>query len=185
MNRSVPFTTILRNGERVLLREIGPADRPLLRDGFARLSDQSRFFRFLGAHGPLSEDELDQFTEENNADHFAIGAVAIGTEADLPLATARFVRIVKDSTEAEIALTIIDSHQRLGLGSILLRTLSEEAQSRGFTRLLALLHQRNSGMAALLGRFGAERVETDRESLWALSLPLSAPPEAVPVPLAS
>jgi GNAT superfamily N-acetyltransferase len=156
----------------VLIREIGPADRPLLRAGFAKLSDQSRFFRFLGPHKDLSEAELDRFTEENTDDHFAIGALSIGVEADMPLATARFVRLAPRTEVAEIAITIIDSHQRLGLGSLLLRTLGREARKRGVARLTALLHRDNAGMEALLKSFGAHKVNQESEVEWEVPLPL-------------
>ncbi|NNE53211.1 MAG: GNAT family N-acetyltransferase [Sulfitobacter sp.] len=172
MTHRLPFQTMLRNGERVLIREVGPADRPLLREGFAKLSDQSRFFRFLAPHRKLSEAELDRFCKENTDEHFAIGALSTGVEADMPIATARFVRVTEGAEEAEIALTIIDSHQRLGLGSLLMRTLAEVAVSRGITAFTALLHHDNEGMQGLLKRFGGQRVSEGLEAEWILPLPL-------------
>lgn len=176
MSSSVPFRAVLRNGESVLIREIGPEDRPLLRDGFEKLSKQSRFFRFLAPHRALSEAELDQFTEANTDEHFAIGAASIGVEADMPLATARFVRLAEGAKDAEFALTIIDSHQRLGLGSLLLRTLAREAHGRGVERFLALLHHENHGMQALMQRFGGHRTMPGTEEEWVLPLPLTPEP---------
>jgi GNAT superfamily N-acetyltransferase len=172
MQQSLPFRTVLRNGELVLIREVGPDDRPLLREGFARLSDQSRFFRFLGHHKALSEAELDHFTETNSDDHFAIGAISIGVEADMPLATARYVRVAPGAEVAEIAVTIIDSHQRLGLGSLLLRALAREARRRGVRTLSALLHRENSGMEALLKSLGGQRISQGNEVEWQLPLPV-------------
>ncbi len=169
---ALPLRATLRSGEPVLIREIGPADRPLLRDGFEKLSSQSRFFRFLSAHGELSEAELDRFTEQNTDDHFAIGAAAIGTDADLPLATARFVRLDPKSTEAEFAITIIDSHQRLGLGTLMLRTLALSAQARNIAALVALIHRENAGMRVLLERFGGFVRSGGAEEEWCLPLPL-------------
>lgn len=176
MSSSLPFRAVLRNGESVLIREIGPEDRPLLRDGFEKLSKQSRFFRFLAPHRALSEAELDQFTEANTDEHFAIGAASIGVEADMPLATARFVRLAEGAKDAEFALTIIDSHQRLGLGSLLLRTLAREAHGRGIGRFVALLHHENHGMQALMQRFGGHRIMPGTEEEWVLPLPLTPEP---------
>lgn len=176
MTAKLPFRAVLRNGEIVLIREIGPDDRRLMRDGFEKLSKQSRFFRFLAPHSQLSEAELDQFTESNTDEHFAIGAVSVGVEADLPLATARFVRLSEGAKDAEFALTIIDSHQRLGLGSLLLRTLARAAHARGIERFTALLHHENRGMQALMRCFGGHRVTPGTEEEWILPLPLKPEP---------
>ncbi|MEW9921732.1 GNAT family N-acetyltransferase [Marimonas sp. MJW-29] len=177
MTSTLPLCAVLRNGETVLIREIGPEDRPLMRDGFEKLSAQSRFFRFLAPHRALSEAELDRFTEENTDEHFAIGAVSIGVEADMPIATARFVRLSEGAKDAEFAMTIIDSHQRLGLGSLLLRTLARAAQARGVERFTALLHHENEGMQALLRLFGGYREVPGTEEEWVLPLPLKTLPE--------
>ncbi|KIN69963.1 GCN5-related N-acetyltransferase [Sulfitobacter noctilucicola] len=174
MSIVVPFRTTLRTGEAVLIREIGPADRPLLRDGFTKLSNQSRFFRFLAPHKALSEAELDRFAAEGTDNHFAIGAVSIGTDADMPLGTARFIRTDADPTEAEFALTIIDSHQRAGLGILMFHALAQEAQRRGVTCLHALIHSDNTGMQKLLEKFGGYRHEEATEAEWHLPLPLSS-----------
>lgn len=178
MDKQLPIRAVLRNGECVLVREIGPEDRELMREGFDSLSSQSRFFRFLAPHLALSEAELDQFTEENTDDHFAIGAASVGVEMDMPLGTARFVRVAKDSSEAEIALTIIDSHQRLGLGSLLLRTLARAAHSRGITSFVAMTHRENTGMQGLLRCHGGVQITSGAEGEWRVPLPLKA--QAVP-----
>lgn len=176
MTAHLPFRAILRNSETVLIREIMPGDRPLMREGFEKLSKQSRFFRFLAPHQHLSEAELDRFTEANTDEHFAIGAASLGVEQDMPLAAARFVRIAGEATEAEYAITIIDSHQRLGLGSLLLRTLAREAQRGGIEHFTALVHHDNAGIQALMRRFGGYRQSGGVEEQWRLSLPLTPEP---------
>jgi hypothetical protein len=52
---------ILRDGSTVLIRPVRSTDAPLLADGFARLSPQSRWMRFLGTKTSLSAaDRPDQ-----------------------------------------------------------------------------------------------------------------------------
>ena len=173
MAPDLPLRAVLRNGEIVLIREIGPEDRRLMREGFDKLSNQSRFFRFLAPHGDLSEAELDRFTEENTDEHFAIGAASVGVETDMPLATARYVRVSEGANVAEFALTIIDSHQKLGLGSLLLRCLADVAVDSGITGFRAVLHHGNTGMKALLRSFGGYKTEVGAEEDWYLPLPLT------------
>ena len=49
---------VLRDGSAVLIRPVQSADAPLLADGFARLSAQSRQMRFLTKKKELSPAEL-------------------------------------------------------------------------------------------------------------------------------
>ncbi|WP_370398914.1 GNAT family N-acetyltransferase [Sulfitobacter sp. JB4-11] len=176
MTSNLPLRAVLRNGETVLIREIGPDDRRLMREGFEKLSKQSRFFRFLAPHQHLSEAELDHFTEANTKDHFAIGAASLGVDEDMPLGTARFVRLTEDKNDAEFALTIIDSHQRLGLGSLLLRSLARAGHARGIERFTALIHHDNTGIQALMRCFGGHRLTGGVEEEWELPLPLKPKP---------
>ena len=77
--KRAPFDAILKNGQPVLVREVTPADRHLLEIGYAQLSSQSRYFRFLAARHDLTPSELDKFTARNSEDHVAIGALTQGT----------------------------------------------------------------------------------------------------------
>ena len=187
MEHLLPLRAVLRNGETVMVREIGPSDSPVMRDGFENLSAQSRLFRFLAPHKALSTAELDRFTAVNTDEHFAIGAASVGTGTDMPLGTARFFRLAPGSVEAEFAVTIIDSHQRNGLGSLLLRTLARVAVLRGIERFSALLHHENTGMQALIQALGGHRTETGPEENWVLPLPLppapalSCPPDEIAI----
>ena len=66
---------ILRNGSTVLIRQVQPADAPLLADGFARLSDRSRRMRFLYRKDSLSAAELRYLTDIDHHDHEALGVL--------------------------------------------------------------------------------------------------------------
>lgn len=174
--KMLPQRAVLRNGESVLIREIGPDDRRLLKAGFEKLSAQSRFFRFLGPHGNLSEAELDRFTQSNTHDHVAIGAASIGVEQDMPIGTARFVRIPDAPESAEFAITVVDSHQRLGLGSLLLSALAKIAHEQGIDALVGHVHRDNTGIQKLIEGAGGMRVSAQEEAEWRLALPLAPKP---------
>jgi hypothetical protein len=80
---------MLRDGTRVLLGRITPADAPRLADGFARLSEESRRLRFLTPKPRLSQSELRYLTEVNGDRHEALGAIDPVTGRGV--AVARFV----------------------------------------------------------------------------------------------
>ena len=52
----------LRDGTRVVVRPIRPADRQIEREFVQRLSDESKYFRFMGALRELNEAMLNRFT---------------------------------------------------------------------------------------------------------------------------
>src|ERR1700760_4084204 len=53
----------LRDGSAVLIRPVRRTDSPLLAEGFARLSERSRWSRFLGRKNILTEGDLSYFTD--------------------------------------------------------------------------------------------------------------------------
>jgi GNAT superfamily N-acetyltransferase len=127
----------LPGGECVRLRLIQPDDKARLLAGFRQLSAESRARRFLGGKQVLSEAELRYFTEIDQVDHFAIGAVELdarGRECD-GVAVGRFVRLSGEPRCADVAIAIADRLQVKGLGLLLLKRLVEAAQERGFERL--------------------------------------------------
>jgi RimJ/RimL family protein N-acetyltransferase len=147
---------VLRDGSTVLIRQVHSADAPLLADGFARLSARSRQLRFLTPKQELSPAELRDFTDLDHHDHEALGAQ---NHADgRGVGIARYVRDADDPQAAEIAVTIVDDWQGLGLGTELVAQLSERARSEGIRRFTALVAADNPAMAGLLRNVRAELV---------------------------
>ena len=142
----------LDDGSRVLLRVLRPEDRDLLRRGFDRLSDRSRQLRFMGPKARLSDAELDALTELDGEDRFAIGAVRLGSGSEEAegLGVARFARLPDDPEVAEAAVTVVDTAQGQGLGSVLLRRLAAAARERGVRRFRGDILSYNTAMRRLL-----------------------------------
>jgi RimJ/RimL family protein N-acetyltransferase len=149
---------VLRDGSKVLIRPVRSTDAPLLADGFARLSAQSRQMRFLTTKNTLSVAELRYLTEIDHHDHEALGALrpADGRGAGV----ARYIRDADDPRAAEIAVTIADDWQGRGLGTELLAQLSDRARHAGIHRFTALVAADNAAMAALLRNMGADLADS-------------------------
>ena len=146
----------LRDGSKVLIRQVQPADAPLLAAGFARLSDKSRRMRFLTRKDQLSAAELRYFTDVDHHDHEALGAL---DQADgRGVGVARYVRDAEDPHAAEIAVTIVDDWQGRGLGTELVTRLCGRARSEGIHRFTALVADDNVAMARLLRNMRANLV---------------------------
>ena len=146
----------LRDGSKVLIRQVQSTDAPLLADGFARLSPQSRQMRFLTRKKELSRAELRYFTDLDHHDHEALGAL---NHADgRGVGVARYIRYADDPQAAEIAVTIVDDWQGRGLGTELLIRLSGRARQEGIHRFTALVADDNMAMAGLLRNMSANLV---------------------------
>jgi GNAT superfamily N-acetyltransferase len=148
----------LPGGHRVRLRWIRASDAGLLREGFDRLSEESRRMRFFVPLRRLPEDAVRYLTDVDGYDHAALVALSI-PEPGAPehgLGVARFVRMKDDPTKAELALTVVDDCQRLGLGTLLLLTLGAAARERGIETFTMNLLSTNYKVRRLLLRLDAD-----------------------------
>jgi RimJ/RimL family protein N-acetyltransferase len=150
---------VLRDGSKVLIRQVQRADAPLLADGFARLSARSRQMRFLTRKKELTPAELRYFTEVDHHDHEALGALDHADGRGVGI--ARYVRDAEDPQAAEVAVTIVDDWQGRGLGTELLTQLTGRARCEGIRRFTALVSADNAAMATLLRNVNAELVGRD------------------------
>jgi RimJ/RimL family protein N-acetyltransferase len=144
---------VLRDGSAVLIRPVRSTDAPLLADGFARLSPQSRRLRFLGTKTALSAAELRYFTEVDHHDHEAIGALSAADGRGVGI--ARYIRDAEDPQAAEVAVTVVDDWHGRGLGTELLSRLSDRARQAGIHRFTAMAAAENVAVAGLARKVGA------------------------------
>ena len=160
---------VLRDGSKVVIRQVHRDDAPLLADGFARLSPESRRLRFLRRKDELSAAELRYFTDVDHHDHEALGA--LDHAAGRGVGVARYVRDTGDPQSAEIAVTVVDDWQGRGLGTELLAQLSGRARAAGIRRFTALVSADNAAMTALLRRLCADPVHREHGTVeWEITL---------------
>ena len=157
--RAAGGRVVLRDGSKVVIRPVGSADAPLLADGFARLSPESRRLRFLRRKDALTPAELRYFTDVDHHDHEALGALEHAGGRGVGI--ARYVRDAGDPHAAEIAVTVVDDWQGRGLGTELLAQLSGRARAEGIRRFTALASADNKVVAALLRSASAEVVRRE------------------------
>lgn len=146
----------LLDGHEVVVRPIATGDKQALVRAFERLSEQSRYQRFLTGIQELSETELAYLTEIDHRDHEALIAFDAAAPEEA-VGVARFVR-VPDSTAAEAAVTVIDDWQGRGLGTALCNLLAERARAVGIDRFTALLLTDNTQMQDVLSSLGPAKV---------------------------
>jgi len=142
--------TALADGSAVFLRRLRRRDAPLIVQVFERLSPEARYQRFFAHKQALSPSDLKALTDCDGDRHLAIVALAKVAGAEQGIGVARFVRLRDDPLTAEIALAVVDAHQRKGIGRLLLRRLTEAAAERGIRQLLCFILPDNAPMTALV-----------------------------------
>lgn len=151
---------VLRDGSRVRLRQGHSSDKELLLRGFARLSPESRYRRFLATRLELSEAMVRYLTEIDHHDHEALAALDGKTGEGIGV--ARYVRNPQRPDVAEVAVTVIDDWQGKGLGTLLLEVLGARARAEGIRSFSALMLASNQQMMDVLEALGPVRI-IDRE----------------------
>jgi RimJ/RimL family protein N-acetyltransferase len=152
----------LTDGTTIILRPIRPEDKQALVDGLGRLSPESRYRRFMRPVTSLNARELRYLTEIDYTDHFAWVAVSSDPDAEHPgLGVARYVRDPKDPEVAEAAVAVVDDHQRLGLGTLLLSLLVRTALENGIRTFRSWVQADNVRVLRPLEQIGARRSTDD------------------------
>jgi GNAT superfamily N-acetyltransferase len=113
----------LRDGTPVLLRPVRPQDKSRFVEGLRLMSLESRYLRFFAPVGSFSEKQLAYLTEVDQRQHVAWGALD-PLDPNFPgFGVARYVREEDAPEVAEVAVAVIDSMHRRGLGTVLLGLL--------------------------------------------------------------
>lgn len=164
----------LATGQGLLLRAIRPDDRDALLYGFRQLSPASVRDRCFNVRLDLGEAELDHLTRVNFVDHVALVAEVEMDREYRPAAVGRFVRVDEHPGHAELAITVLDDYQGLGVGSALLGALIECARELGLSHLDATAFAENRRVTGLLRGSGLPLDSRVDNGLRSLSLSIAA-----------
>ena len=149
----------LRDAREVRVRPIRPEDAQREKRFFDRLSERSRYQRFMNHLKELPPRMLARFTQLDYDRELALVAlwqdefVAVGRYAPNP-----------DGVSAEFALAVADDWQEKGLGHALLERLCDAARAAGYEALLGHILEANRGMLELAAHLGfVEKERSGRE----------------------
>jgi acetyl coenzyme A synthetase (ADP forming)-like protein len=144
---------VLADGGTVHVRPIRADDGDQLLGLYSRLSDESIYLRFFSPVPPPTERQLEQLTDVDYDERFALVA-ELGGEM---VAVARYIR--GDDATAEVAFTVQDDQHGRGLATVLLEHLAAVAREHGIRRFVAWTMASNSKM---LGVFAAAGFDVHR-----------------------
>ena len=146
----------LRDGRTVRVRPIRPEDAARELRFFERLSERSRFQRFMQYVRELSPRMLARFTQLDYDRELALVAVWEGEF----VAVGRYAPNA-DGETAEFALVVADDWQGKGLGHALLERLCDAAHTAGYRSLYGHILDANREMLELARHLGFAEIARD------------------------
>lgn len=135
----------LKDGSMLTLSPILKTDREFFEAGIEELSLESRFSRFGQGMSSLSQTELDYLTDVDQRSHVAWGA-AIAEEV---AGVGRYI-VDGNGEYAEVAVTVLDSMQRRGVGQALFQALTAVARADGIHEFFIEAQADNQAVMSLV-----------------------------------
>jgi GNAT superfamily N-acetyltransferase len=165
----------LKNGLQVAVRAIRPDDKERLISAFKELEESTVYLRFFGPKQELSPRELKQATDVDFTRTVALVTCIQDGESEKIIGGGRYIAFgdAEPPDKAEVAFTVEEDYQGLGIGSMTLRHLAKIARERGISQFHAEVLQENKGMLAVFKRSGFPVAVENSEGLVHVTLSLA------------
>lgn len=155
-------TVVLPSGERIALRPVRPADRPLFHAVFSKFSPEDIRMRFMAPVKTLTEAMAARLTLLDYDREMAFIAFREGgSDAEDALGVVRISRRPEEADVAEFAIIVRGERKRRGLGTLLMERIIAHARARGYRVLAGDVLRENHAMLGLARKLGFRQVTTD------------------------
>ncbi len=145
-------TTVTFRGEKVFFRPIKATDESMMQDFFYSLSDRSVYQRYFAVLRAMPHQTLQAMTTIDYEREMAIVGVVRREGRERIIAVGRYGLIGESSQLAEMAFTVRDDWQNIGIGTFLLNYLADIGARRGIEAFTAEILESNGPMLAILNR---------------------------------
>ncbi|MGA8986441.1 GNAT family N-acetyltransferase [Aeromicrobium sp.] len=139
---------LLKDGGVAQLRPILAEDAERLVEFYARVSEESKYFRFFAPYPTLSDKDVTRFT---TVDHDRRVAFVVTLHSAI-IGIGRYDAVTDD--EAEVAFLVEDAQQGRGVGQLLLEHLAQAGRERGIRTFVADVLPSNSRMQQIFREMG-------------------------------
>ncbi len=143
----------LPNGMNITIRPIRPEDANLEKDFVHRLSERSKYFRFMQSLQELTPEMIVRFTQIDYDREMAFVAVTDDNSSPKELGVGRYI-MNPDGNSVEFALVVSDESQCLGIGARILTTLMQAAKYKGVSLFESEVLSVNKPMLSLAKKLG-------------------------------
>ena len=151
----VAVHSALNDGTAVCLRTITPDDAPLIRDGIARLSAESRYLRFFSPASALPDAVVEKLADVDGHDHIAWGAICSDCPGRPPIGAVHAVRHRHDGPVGEFSVAVLDEFQGRGLARMMTAALLVHCHAEGLGMLDVHILSENAAARRLVKSLGA------------------------------
>jgi len=153
------FKTTMPSGLPVLVRHVGPADAPRLKDGFRLISQLARRRHFPGDDvKELGPEQLKLLENIDQKNYCMWGALNPSKPAEPGIGIARYRRLAEEPSAADVAITVLDQYQGTGAGLLLHSCLHATARQNGIRHFFYEVGGENERFIRHLKGLGAEHV---------------------------
>jgi acetyltransferase len=143
----------LADGTPVIIRPIRPEDAEMEKDFVRRMSEESKYFRFMDTLRELTPAMLMRFTQIDYDREMALIATIQKDGEELQIGVSRYVTN-PDAETVEFALAVGDDWQKHGIGRKLMTALIECAQAKGYRAVVGDVLAANTKMFKLMTSLG-------------------------------
>lgn len=152
----------MRGGGHYTIRPVQPDNASLLQDFVRRLSERSRYFRFVSSIRELPARMLARYTLIDYEREMALVAVCKArtpTDDGEFIETERMIGVSRyvanpDLSSCEFSLAVDDELNGQGLGSRLMLSIMDVARHKGLSEIDGLVLTHNTGMLKLMTKLG-------------------------------
>ncbi|HEY5626101.1 MAG TPA: GNAT family N-acetyltransferase [Dehalococcoidia bacterium] len=163
---------LLRDGSTAHLRPARPTDREAVEALYERLSEHGRLMRFHRSVHDLPEEILEPVLKPD----YKTGLVLLAVHEERVIGLARYRRSGTRVGHADIAFTVEESHQHLGLATQLLYQLAVAARDQGVGVFEADVLAENEEMLDVLRDSGFVLASTLKAGTHHITFPIGEAP---------
>jgi acetyltransferase len=140
-------------GANITIRPIRPEDAGMEKDFHHRLSEHTKYFRFMQALQELTPEMIVRFTQIDYDREMAFVAVTDDINMPSELGVGRYM-VNPDGHSVEFALVVADDCQRMGVGTRLMKSLLGTAKAKGILFFEGEVLAINKPMLSLITKLG-------------------------------
>ncbi len=143
----------LPDGTDLTIRPVRPEDAEMEQEFVRSLSEQTKYFRFMQAIKELTPEMLVRFTQIDYDREMALIGVVERDGKEMEVGVARYISRPGGEV-CEFAIVVSDQSRNLGIGARLMRSLMQNARSRGLRIMEGEVLTANTRMLALVKSLG-------------------------------
>lgn len=154
-------TTEATDGTPICLRSIRPSDELRMREGIARLSEQSRYLRFFSVQPMPSDPVIDRLLDADGHDHIAWGAIHLNGADNPAIGAVHAIRREDQPRSGEFSVAVLDAYHGLGIARMLTTVLLLHCETEAICELEVQTLAENLPVIRFILSLGAQRADSE------------------------